>query len=114
MPGPACLSNRLGEKVDMRYNRTDHTLSFDRCKSGVVDFSESFPAVTVAPTFESGGRVSLRIFVDRSSIECFVNNGRSVMTNLVFPSEPYSTLSIGAEGGKAKLKNLKIYSLTVK
>lgn len=108
------LSNRLGEKVDMRYNRTDHTLSFDRCKSGVVDFSESFPAVTVAPTFESGGRVSLRIFVDRSSIECFVNNGRSVMTNLVFPSKPYSTLSIGAEGGKAKLKNLKIYSLTVK
>lgn len=108
------LSNKLGERVVMVYNHAEHTISFDRRNSGKVDFSESFPAVTVAPTFESNGKMSLRIFIDRSSIEFFGNDGRSVMTNLVFPSEPYTNISFSAVGGKAKLKNLKIYSLTVK
>lgn len=108
------FSNPAGEEVKMVYDSSNHTVSFDRCKSGAVDFSESFPAVTVAPTFENDGKLSLRIFIDRSSIECFGNNGRSVMTNLVFPSEPYTALTVSAAGGKAKLKNLKIYSLTAK
>jgi len=55
-------------------------------KSGVVDFSENFPAVTVAPTFEKDGKLPLRIFIDRSSFECFGNDGRSVMTNIVSPT----------------------------
>ena len=108
------LSNPKGERVDMKYDRGRHTLSFDRRKSGVTDFSENFPVVTVAPTFEKNGKLSLRIFIDKSSIECFANDGRCVMTNLVFPTEPYTTLSLSAEDGKAKLKRLKIYSLKAK
>ena len=105
------LSNKAGDKVDMTYSVKDHTLSFDRAKSGIVDFSENFPAVTVAPTFEQNGKVSLRIFIDRSSIELFGNDGKFSMTNLVFPNEPYSTLSVSSTGGKARIQNLKIYSL---
>lgn len=80
----------------------------------MVDFSENFPAVTVAPTFEKDGKLQLRIFIDRSSFECFGNDGRSVMTNIVFPNSPYSTMKVEAAGGKGKIKNLKIYSLIVK
>ena len=105
------LSNKAGNKVDMVYDAGKHTMSFDRRESGIVDFSENFPAVTVSPTFESNGRISLRIFIDRSSIEVFGNGGEFVMTNLVFPTEPYSTLSVSSLGGKAKISNLKIYSL---
>lgn len=108
------LSNKAGEKVEMVYDLVAHTMKFDRRRSGVTDFSESFPAVTAAPTFETDGKLSLRIFIDRSSIEYFGNEGRSVMTNIVFPTEPYTTLSFTAAGGRAKLKNLKIYSLTAK
>ena len=79
-----------------------------------MDFSESFPAVTVAPTREDNGEIRLRIFIDRSSIELFGNDGKFVMTNLVFPEAPYTTLRISAAGGKAKLENLKIYSLKTK
>ncbi|MDE5813036.1 MAG: DUF4980 domain-containing protein, partial [Muribaculaceae bacterium] len=79
------LSNKAGNKVDMVYDSEKHTLSFDRRESGIVDFSENFPAVTVSPTFEKNGKVSLRIFVDKSSIEVFGNDGQFVMTNLVFP-----------------------------
>lgn len=105
------LTNKAGEKVVMTYNPKDNTMSFDRTQSGITDFSESFPAVTVAPTYEKEGKVSLRIFVDRSSIELFGNDGRFVMTNLVFPTTPYSTLSIDADGGNARIENLRIYSL---
>ena len=50
----------------------------------------------------------LRIFVDRSSIEAFDSEGKMVMTNLVFPTEPYDRLVVK---GKAKAK---IYKITTK
>lgn len=105
------LSNSQGEKVVMQYDPAAATLSFDRTQSGITDFSEGFPAVTVTPTHEASGRIALRIFVDRSSMEVFGNGGEFVMTNLVFPRTPYTALSVSAEGGNAKIENLRIYSL---
>lgn len=105
------ISNKAGEYVTLRYSSSDHTLSFDRRESGIVDFSQDFPAVTVAPTFDDGRKVSLRIFIDKSSMEVFGNNGKFVMTNLVFPTKPYTTLSVNANGGSARIENLKIYSI---
>lgn len=105
------FSNSQGEKVVMQYDPAAATLSFDRTQSGITDFSEGFPAVTVTPTHEASGRIALRIFVDRSSMEVFGNDGEFVMTNLVFPRTPYTALSVSAEGGNAKVENLRIYSL---
>jgi len=105
------LGNSAGEKAVMTYRPQESTLSFDRRASGVVDFSQDFPAVTVAPTFNDGKNLTLRVFVDHSSVEVFANDGRCVMTNLVFPTTPYTTLSITTDGAKAKVKNLKIYSI---
>lgn len=105
------FSNAEGEKVIMLYDASQHTLSFDRRQSGIVDFSHDFPAVTVAPTFETSGNVALRIFIDKSSMEVFGDDGRFVMTNLVFPNNPYSKLSLSCKGGKAKVENLKVYSI---
>ena len=107
------LSNPDGEKVVMRYDAKNRTMSFDRRESGITDFSQKFPAVTVSPTFEKDGKINLRLFIDRSSIEMFGNNGQFVMTNLVFPNAPYTTLSMESKNGNAKLEDLKIYSLKV-
>lgn len=105
------FSNSQGEKVVMQYDPAAATLLFDRTQSGITDFSEGFPAVTVTPTHEASGRIALRIFVDRSSMEVFGNDGEFVMTNLVFPRTPYTALSVSTEGGNAKVENLRIYSL---
>ena len=107
------LSNDAGEHVDMTYNVEAGRLSFDRRESGIVDFSQDFPAVTATPTHSADGKINLRIFIDRSSIEVFEADGRFVMTNLVFPNTPYSSLSLSAYGGKAKISNLKIYTINV-
>ncbi|MDE6435883.1 MAG: GH32 C-terminal domain-containing protein [Muribaculaceae bacterium] len=107
------LANKIGNEVVMNYDAKARTMSMDRVQSGITDFNESFPAVTVAPTFENDGIIRLRIFVDRSSIELFGNDGKFVMTNLVFPQEPYTTISAKAFGGKARLNSLKVYSLSI-
>lgn len=105
------IANNAGEYVTLKYDSSEHTLSFDRRNSGTVDFSQDFPAVTVAPTFDNGKKVSLRIFIDKSSMEVFGNNGKFVMTNLVFPTDPYSSISVNAEKGNAKIESLKVYSI---
>lgn len=104
------LSNSDGEKVVITYNAAAHTLSFDRQHGTFTDIAHDFPAVTSAPTFEKDGKMSLRIFLDRSSVEVFGNDGSSVMTNLVFPESPYSTLTVSGTGN-AVVSNLKIYEL---
>ena len=97
----------------MIYDPAANTLSFDRRESGITDFSQDFPAVTTTPVFSHDGRMDLRIFIDRASVELFANGGRGVMTNLMFPTIPYSTLSISTDGNNAKIKNLKIYSINI-
>lgn len=82
------LKNGKGEQVVMEYDADSRTFAMDRTRSGEVQFSDAFPARTVAPTF--GPLKTLRLFIDRSSIEAFGNEGKMAMTNLVFPSEPYS------------------------
>lgn len=106
------LFNSSAENVVIEYDPRKKTVSFDRRHSGLTDFSNDFPAVTAAPTLDDGNRVSLRIFVDRSSIEVFDGDGgRFAMTNLVFPTKPYSDLSVRTDSGKASVRSLKIYSL---
>lgn len=105
------LTNKQQEKVIMTYDAQNAQLSFDRTQSGLVNFSQDFPSVTVNPTYSENGKVSLRIFIDRSSIEVFEKEGRFVQTNLVFPTSPYTTLSLQSNGGMARVSNFKVYSL---
>ncbi|WP_288180028.1 GH32 C-terminal domain-containing protein, partial [Bacteroides sp. CAG:633] len=51
------------------------------------------------------------VFVDKCSIEIFVDGGRIAMTNLVFPTQPYNSLRFYTLGGEAEVKNLKIHQL---
>ncbi|MDE6418541.1 MAG: GH32 C-terminal domain-containing protein, partial [Duncaniella sp.] len=105
------LSNAKGECVVISYQPEEKTVSMDRTKSGITDFSENFPAVTFAPTFSDKNTVSLRIFVDRSSIELFGDHGHFAMTDIVFPNAPYTTLSLSAKGGTAKVTSLNVYPI---
>ena len=90
------LSNDKGEKIVMNYDAKAETFSMDRTKSGKMDFSKDFAAVTKAPTY---GKISqLRIFIDKSSIEALDADGKMSMTNLVFPSKPYNKVTVKGKG----------------
>lgn len=103
------LSNADGDRVLMTYNSAKHTFGMDRRRSGLVDFSSDFLAATVAPTSASKHQ-TLRMFIDRSSIEIFDGDGRFVMTNLVFPRSPFTTISFQSNG-RSKINNLKVWNI---
>lgn len=105
-----CLLNEKGEKVSMYYDLARRQFVMDRSESGTVDFSKDFPAVTVAPA-DTDKELTLRLFVDRSSIEAFGEDGKFVMTNLVFPSLPYNKMRFTSDEKGYTVKSLKVYRL---
>lgn len=104
------LLNEKGEKVDMYYDLNRKQFVMDRSESGIVDFSRDFPAVTVAPV-NADKELTLRLFVDCSSVEAFGEDGKFVMTNLVFPSVPYGKMSFEADKNGYAVKLLNVYKL---
>lgn len=105
-----CLLNEKGEKVSMYYDLARRQFVMDRSESGTVDFSKDFPAVTVAPA-DTDKELTLRLFVDRSSIEAFGEDGKFVMTNLVFPSLPYNKMCFTSDEKGYTVKSFKVYRL---
>lgn len=103
------LSNSKGEQTVFTYSEAENCFTMNRDKSGQTAFSEFFPVETKATVY-GGTLTELRLFVDKSSIEAFLNGGKTVMTNIVFPSEPYNTLTVAAKKG-SRVNLISIYNL---
>ncbi|MBP3832593.1 MAG: GH32 C-terminal domain-containing protein [Bacteroidaceae bacterium] len=101
------LMNEQGEEIEYSLDMAKRELTCIRDKSGVAGFSKDFITPTV--TQVDGGDLQLRFLVDRSSVEAFVNDGRFVMTNLVFPHTPYNKVMFSATGGSVSVKNFTVY-----
>lgn len=105
------LYNNKGEEVDMQYDMKEKKFSMDRRKSGEVGFNEHFPAVTWTAIEDGKDGMKLRLYVDKSSVEAFGDGGRFVMTNQVFPSEPYNHIEFYSKGGAYKVESFIVYRL---
>lgn len=97
------LKNNQNEEVVMVYDAKKGTFSMDRNQSGLSDFSSEFKTITTSPTY--GAISGLQIFVDKSSVEVFDVDGKMAMTNIVFPTSPYT--DVVAKGCKVKIHALK-------
>jgi len=53
----------------------------------------------------------MHIFVDRSSVEVFGNNGEVTMTDLIFPDESSTGIEVYAKEGHVKLVSFMLFSL---
>ncbi|RIW15786.1 glycoside hydrolase family 32 protein [Algoriphagus lacus] len=82
------ISNELGELISI--TKESGLVSIDRSKAGKSNFQEDFAAMHSAPM--SWKAEEIRIFLDASSIELFVNGGELVMTSLVFPNSPWKKI----------------------
>lgn len=105
------LYNDKGEEVDIQYDMKEKKFSMDRRKSGDVGFNENFPMLTWTAIESGKDELKLRLFVDKSSVEAFGDGGRFVMTNQVFPSEPYTHIDFYSKGGAYKVDSFVIYKL---
>lgn len=103
------LAKGTNEETLIQY--VDGKLQVDRRQSGNVSFSKRFPSVEEAPVSLQNGRIKLRIFVDKSIIEVFINDGERVITDLIFPTETAGGIDLFAEGGSAEFSNMTIWQL---
>jgi sucrose-6-phosphate hydrolase SacC (GH32 family) len=89
------------------------TVFVDRRNSGTVDFHESFPAIHSAPLpTGDDGTVTLRLFVDASSIEMFTGDGTISITDRIFPDPSSTGVAAFATGGDARLLSLDAWPLS--
>lgn len=97
----------FGEKAEPHFKE-----NHDRRKTESINDINDFALGTWAPlSLCEGKSYHLNVFVDKCSVELFVDGGRIAMTNLVFPTEVYNSLRFYTEGGKAEVKNLSIHKL---
>jgi fructan beta-fructosidase len=100
------LANGRGQETVVDYDPGSGLLRLDRTRSGLTGFSRRFAGVHGAPVMPSRGRLSVRILVDACSVEVFAGDGRVVMTDLVFPTDPYDRITLFSRGGAARLISL--------
>ncbi|MFC5623808.1 glycoside hydrolase family 32 protein [Algoriphagus winogradskyi] len=97
------FSNENGESLII--SKENGLVSIDRRDAGNSDFNNDFSAMHSAPM--SWEAKDIRIFMDASSIELFVNDGELVMTSILFPSSPWNKLEISDNLNALKIYNLK-------
>lgn len=106
------LYNKEGEKFSVRFDMNEMTVLADRSQSGKMTEIDSFIPMPPAPlglcTDYDGYDVD--IFIDKCSVELFIDGGRIAMTNLVFPSEQFDRVVF--EGtGKSEVRDLYIHKI---
>lgn len=98
-------------RTSLRYDARTSSLTLDRRASGAVDFEPRFARVVQTPHERQGDALRLRVFVDQSSVEVFVDDGRTVLTMLVFPDPGDLGVSLFRDGGPARLQSLRAWEL---
>lgn len=87
--------NELGEKLLIQVLPSKGKIRIDRSQSGEVDFHESFSKVQEIDLSELSSKTfELRMILDRSSLELFVNKGQFAATVLVFNTQSFTALKL--------------------
>ncbi len=97
------LKNSVDEELHFGYNVSDQTYFIDRTFAGKNDFNDHFGNYHKAQANYDKEVLSLQVVLDRSSIELFADKGQTVMTDIYFASEAYTTLSIDASTNDVEL-----------
>ena len=107
--GEKAEAHKIEKEFDLHEHREIKD-SFRKLNS--VNYKNDFALGTWAPLSLCDSKTyHLDVFVDKCSIEIFVNGGRIAMTNLVFPTQPYTSVKFYSDGNKAAYRNIKVSEL---
>lgn len=105
------LKNNLGETLTFGIDNKKRELFVDRSKSGKTGFGNHYAEpITTAPLSQTYSTAEMKLVIDKASIEIFFNNGEKVLTEIFFPNENFTELSLSAEveGGILNLKGSQL------
>lgn len=100
-----CCASDGTEQTTIRIDREEQMLTLDRSRSG-----DGVSGARMVP-IPTADQLHLRIFIDRSSVEVFVNEGETVLTSRIYPKESSTGLAFFAEDGTVKLEKAHSYQL---
>jgi fructan beta-fructosidase len=89
---------------------TEKQVYVDRTKSGDTGFNKAFASRDAGP-IHVGATVKLRVYVDWSGVEVFVNDGETTLAERVFPSPDSRGARLFSDGGKTRIKTLKVWRM---
>lgn len=101
----------VDEKTVIGYKPGDSTVYVDRSHSGATDFSSLFSTRHETKVSAENGVIHLRILVDESSVEVFVDGGKAVFSEVIFPDPASRAMSFYTKGGNVRVVSLKVHKL---
>ncbi|MEM7185518.1 MAG: glycoside hydrolase family 32 protein [Bacteroidota bacterium] len=106
------LGNDNDEWVQLAWDPESKVMQFDRTRSGQTDFKDNFASPVQKQSYDPQQRdVEVRLLIDQSSIEVFIDKGRYVFTNQVFPEQPYNFMDVET-APNVIIKRFKHHTLT--
>lgn len=98
------------EQISLHINPAEKLLEFDRTQSGLVSFEKSFGEQVQLQPYEPLSVITeIRVIMDQSSVEIFIDGGKYVFTNQIFPTKPYNQLKL--EGDEQELTHVKLFKI---
>lgn len=91
------LSNSKGQKLLVGFDKSANQYFIDRTASGKTAFEKGFAKKHVAPKLSAKESLDLTLMIDDASVELFADGGLTVMTQVFFPDENFSAVSINAD-----------------
>jgi fructan beta-fructosidase len=96
----------------LSFDAVTSQLTLDRRNSGNTAFHGKFASAESAPVKLDGGVLRLCVVVDQCSVEVFAQDGRVVLSDLVFPLPGNLGTDVCVEGGTAFVRKLAVTALS--
>jgi fructan beta-fructosidase len=100
------LSNTLGEQIVFGYKATVDTFYFDRSQAGQFDRRINYPKYHSFKVESQGNHLKVRVLIDNSVAELFINGGEYTMSEQFFPEKPFQIMQM-----EPLVSDLKIWKL---
>lgn len=104
------LENNYNERFIIGYVPAMKQFYTDRRAAGDSGFSKVFAGISTAP-YIAGNELKIQVLVDASSVELFVDEGKLVMTGIVFPTEKFTRMKLFSKGAEVTLNKAEFYSI---
>ena len=104
------LTNAAGEAVVVGVNADPLELFVDRRNSRATPFHKEYPGRHAGPVRWRTDTIALRVLFDRSVLEVFANDGESVITERVYPTQPLDRIEL-LPGGRAASVRARIWEM---
>lgn len=105
------LTNAAGDRYRVGYDAGARRFFSDRTQTPHAFSSAFASAIHQAPRVASDSVVRLHVYLDRASVELFADGGATVITDIVFPSQDFSTVRLVVRGAPVTLQRATVAGL---